>query len=230
MQIKFPTEEDVRADVAFVDKVLRFKVPMAFGLAIFIGVAVFVSGGGSRRMSRERDFFTLSHQLQQLVSGDEEFNESKLAKLLKAYPEVSSDFDYILRDVKLIEGNDKEAQHLGNKIIDRLSYLHPYYIEFMQVAQLIEQQRPVEASKNILILKHKIEEDGIEKFPNLYAFTLARYGYVQNLLGSSENQSKSREELRELIYGDESVLGAKAQKNIQKYVESDNYFFSKFFD
>jgi len=127
VQIKFPTADEVAEDELFVDKVLKYKWPIVAVISGLLAVVIFIAGGGARRMTRERDFFVISQSLDQLINGDEEFNESKILKLMKEYPEVVSDFDYFMRDDKVIEGGaQEEVKSIEDRMISRLSYLHPF--------------------------------------------------------------------------------------------------------
>lgn len=228
MQIKFPTVEDVKEDEAFVDKVLKFKWPLAAGAAFFVAVAVFISGGGSRKMARERDFFSISKIFGELVDQSDAVDHSQLAKFLKSYPEITSDFDYILRDKKILQGDD--VTDIEDRMIARLSYLHPFYLEHMAIVQLIVKKDYVIANQRAISLVDKIEKAGVTKFPKLYCFVLARYGFLQGKLGNSDSLKENHIRVQELIYGDPSILGQKAQIEMQEYMQSDELFFTKYFE
>ncbi len=199
MQIKFPTEEDVIADEAFINKVLRNKLPILAGVAFFIALALAVSGGGSKRMKRERDFFSLSHSHKLLEKGEGEFNEVSLSKLLKLYPEAEADFAYFLRDDKIIEREVQKAASYEQGIISRLSYIPPLYLEFMKVVQLMEGEESNKAFESLGKLKGEIEKEGVMKYPRLYCFVLSRYAFVLEQNGQVDDAKVARQQLAEFI-------------------------------
>ncbi len=224
MQIKFPTEEEVVADEAFIQKVLRNKFSVFGGIVFFLALALAVSGGGSKRMKRERDFFSLSHSQALLKKGSEDFNESKLLKLLKEHPEAEGDFSYLLRDDKVVEGKLEEAGLYEEGIISRLSYIHPYYLEFMRVAHLMEEGEQNTTFEALGQLKSKIEKEGIDQFPRLYSFVLSRYCYLLEQKGQREEKTVIQQLLTDLLNKENSSLGRKGQEDLQKYVGKDPLF------
>lgn len=228
MQIKFPTVEDVQEDQNFIDKLLQFKWYILAGVALFLSISLFIASGGSRRMTREKDFFTISKLLQELKDGDEEVNESKIASYLNSYPEIRCDFDCLLRDHAVLKGDD--ASKIEDRILSRLSYLHPFYRDHMKVVQLIEQESFEEAQTVCAALISNVEEKGVNQFPVLYSFSVARLGYIKEKLGNPDSNKEAWARIKELLTKEDSPLGKEGQSKLVRYMRKDDNFFSEFFE
>ena len=227
MQIKFPTMEEIQEDQAFTDKVLSYKYFILAGVVAFVILALVFSNSGVKKMSRERDFLTMSHSLELLKRGSQDFDASHLSQLLKNYPESTVEFDHYLRDSELVNGNQAEARGIENRILKRLSYLPSLYLTFAQAVQLIEDENFKEALEQLAQIRAQIEREGIENYPRLYCITLSRLAFLQGELGFDEIQLDLKQQLKGLMSGENPALGSRGIEMMQKEMENDPKFFNK---
>lgn len=233
MQIKFPVEDELSCEEDRKLSWLSLLKEHVWSIVLIIGCSIalglFLANRGAYRATREQDFFNMTSLLRQLEQG-EEVDQAQVSKLMQKYPEVTAAFDHMLRDEKLLEGEQEAAGRLEKEIVTRLSYLPTHYLTYMEAIRALEDERFDDAKQQLNHLRKVIKEEGIQEFPRLYCFVLARCAFLEGQSGEEEKKQSAKQELKELLYDEKSSLGEKAQQDLQAYVKSDEFFFSQFFE
>lgn len=192
------------------------------GLVALLFIIYRMSAG--RHAKAESDYLQASVEFAAFQKGESKESLERLTAILGRRPELHAQYDGLIAQILLNNGDLSKAKEFANLALKRTSTEDlPYYSDFAKTTLLISEHHEQEALNQALALKKTMQaqQSNQSKFgPVLFAFNLLRVAMLQQQLGLHEEEAKTWKEWKDYANASEKSVATSISPRVFETIEN----------